>query len=586
MKDARRTPGDAQAQPGRERVRPEHPVVNGAGQGGARAWVAIVLAVGTALLYARVAGHQFLHYDDNVYVTENPHVLGGLSWSGVVWAFTSPEAWYGFPLDWLSHMLDVQLFGPSPGAHHLVNVAPARRERRARVPRARAPDGDARAQRRRRGALRGAPAARGGGGLGLRAEGAALRALSGSSRSGPTRYAERPSVRRYVLVALVFAASLLAKPMWVTLPFLLLLLDAWPLRRAEGLMAVAACFDLPSDRASTSSARADPRTARPEPVDGRAVVGSTRAITAISRLALEKVPLLVIAAATLGRGVPRPAARRGAARDGARLRIAARLRPRVVRALPRQGALAVLAVRALPAPGSEPPGWQAVGAMLLLGVATVLAIRQARRRPWIPVGWLWFAGMLVPVIGLVKAGRHGIADRYMYAPGIGLFVAVVWLVAELGERFPLQRASRVFAAAVILALAALSWRQQAYWADHVTLFTHAVEVTPHDGLAHHILSQGLAAKGRYPEALVHAREAARLEPGDRPRAQEPRVRALPPRAPRRGDRVVPRGHRHRARLRRGPWQPGFRLREEGLVGGRDEGALGSSVSSRGRPRAR
>jgi hypothetical protein len=79
-------------------------------------------AAGTGLLFAQVAGHQFLHYDDNVYVTENPHVLRGISWSGLVWAFTSPDAWYGFPLDWLSHMLDVQLFGPSPGAHHLVNV--------------------------------------------------------------------------------------------------------------------------------------------------------------------------------------------------------------------------------------------------------------------------------------------------------------------------------------------------------------------------------------------------------------------------------------------------------------------------------
>jgi Flp pilus assembly protein TadD len=100
----------------------------------------------------------------------------------------------------------------------------------------------------------------------------------------------------------------------------------------------------------------------------------------------------------------------------------------------------------------------------------------------------------------------------MYAPSIGLFVAVVWIVAELGERLPVQRALRGLVAAVVLALAALSWRQQANWADHVTLFTHAVAVTPDNGFAHHILSQGLAAQGRYPEALVHAREAVRLEP--------------------------------------------------------------------------
>jgi hypothetical protein len=193
----------------------------------------------------------------------------------------------------------------------------------------------------------------------------------------------------------------------------------------------------------------------------------------IRRLALEKVPLLVIAAASAV--VAFLAQQHGGAVLGKELSFGSRLAYVPVSYVLYLGKAlwpASLSVH-YPHPGASLPGWQALGATVLLGAVTVLAVLQARRRPWIPVGWLWFAGMLVPVIGLVKAGRHGIADRYMYAPSIGLLVAGVWIVAELGERFSYERALRALAVALLLALSALSWRQQAYWRT-VTLFTRAM----------------------------------------------------------------------------------------------------------------
>ncbi len=241
-------------------------------------------------------------------------MLAGLSWRGVVWAFTSPDAWYGFPLDWLSHMLDVQLFGPSPGAHHLVNVL-LHALNVALVYRVLARhDGDARAQRRRRGALRGPPAARGGGGLDLRAKGAALHASRPAHALG----------LRQVCAAPERAAVRPRRP---------------GLRREPAGEADVGDAALPAPSARRVATAASRGLAAPRAREGAAARHRGRDVR---------------------RGAPRPAARRCAAGHRALLRIASRLRPRVVRALPREGALAVLAVRALPAPGSESP-WLAGG---------------------------------------------------------------------------------------------------------------------------------------------------------------------------------------------------------------------------------
>jgi cytochrome c-type biogenesis protein CcmH/NrfG len=157
-------------------------------------------------------------------------------------------------------------------------------------------------------------------------------------------------------------------------------------------------------------------------------------------------------------------------------------------------------------------GWvDAAAAVVLVGV-TAAAVALRRRMPWVPVGWLWYVGMLVPVIGLVQVGSQAMADRYTYVPLVGIFVLVAWSLADLARTRALRVALGVGAAAALAGLAAATWVQSGHWRDQVSLFSHALAATGPNGRAHHLLSQGYIAEGRWPEALVHALEAARLDP--------------------------------------------------------------------------
>ena len=264
-------------------------------------------------------------------------------------------------------------------------------------------------------------------------------------------YAERPSARTYAGVGLLFALSLLAKPMWVTLPFLLLLLDGWPLRR--GL-----------------------------------------------RIA-EKLPLLALSAASSA--ITIVAQHEGGAMSGSELGLLPRIANALVayvRYLEKTAWPWPLAVH-YPYPDAI-PAWQVAGAALLLAALTAAAVALRRERPWLLVGWLWFLGALVPVIGLVQVGAQSMADRYAYLPHIGLFLALVW---EL-------RPPAAVGAGAVAALSAVTFVQLGYWRSHDALFEHAVEVSPDDAIAHGTLSQGLRRDGRLEEALPHAQLAVRLSP--------------------------------------------------------------------------
>jgi tetratricopeptide (TPR) repeat protein len=443
--------------------------------------VAAILAAGTFLLYLQVGGFPFVYFDDNRYLSGNPVVRAGLTWDGVAWAFSTFHVSNWHPLTWLSHMLDVELFGLDAGAHHLVNAA-------------------------------------------LHAVNAGLLLLVLARMTGATwrsafvaalfavhplhvesvawvaerkdvlstlfgflalwaygAYARRLSVLRYLLVVLAFAASLMAKPMWVTFPFLLLLLDAWPLQRLEG-----------------SPLETDPST----PVLRR---------LALRRLLLEKVPLLLLSAASSA--VTVLAQERAVA--GLDLGLGARLGNAAVAYATYlwkcfwPDPLAVF----YPHPKDSLPAWQVAGAVAILVAITSVAVRWIRRLPWLAVGWFWFLGTLVPVIGLLQVGSQAMADRYTYLPIIGVFVAVAWGAERLVARWRIPRA--VGGAAAVAALAALSavaWRQIGTWSNHEVLFGHAIAVTPPNGQAHGILSQGLRSQGKLDKALYHAREAVRLEP--------------------------------------------------------------------------
>jgi len=275
------------------------------------------------------------------------------------------------------------------------------------------------------------------------------------------RYAGDPRPRRMAAVAAALVLGLMAKPMLVTAPFVLLLLDAWPL-----------------DRARTEGWK---------------------------RLVIEKTPLFALSAAScaLTLWAQRAHAVRsiqefpfGVRAENAIVSYAAYLWKTVWPAK-----LAVL----YPHPGSSLETWKVVASVLVLGSITWIAFALRRSRPWLPVGWLWYTGMLVPVIGLVQVGQQGMADRYTYLPSIGLALIVCWSV-------PATAGTAVAAGAAALALAAATWRQAAYWKDSVSLFTRAIEVTRDNGIAHANLGLSLYKLGDTADAIPHFQEAIRVFP--------------------------------------------------------------------------
>jgi tetratricopeptide (TPR) repeat protein len=452
-------------------------------RGSGRWWTAAALALSTTLLFARSAWQPFILFDDVHYLAENPMVLRGLSWSGVRWAFTTFYFGNWHPLTWLSYQLDVQLFGLDAGALHLESAL-----------------------------LHGANAAllflaldRMTGARGrsaavallfavhpLRVESVAWAAERKDVLStlfgllaliAYTRYAARPGARRYALVAVSFALSLLAKGMWVTFPLLLLLLDVWPLRRLPRW-----------------SAAGDAGAGRFPPVSLR-------------RALLEKLPLLLLSAAASAVTVLAQA--QGGAVAGLQLGLGARAANALVayaRYLAKLSWPSGLAVM-YPLPLDGYPAWQVAGSAALLAAVGAAATWQLRRRPWLLVGWCWFLGALVPVIGLVQVGAQAMADRYTYLPSIGLTVALVWAAHEaLGALARAAAARRLLTAAVALLLAALTWRQLGLWSDQVTLFEHAIAVTGPNSRAQGNLANALRFERRLEAARDHAAEAVRLEP--------------------------------------------------------------------------
>ncbi len=433
--------------------------------------IAAALVALVVLVYAQVGTHAYLNLDDDVYVTRNPWVRDGLSWASVRWAFTTVHEAYWIPLTWLSLMLDCHLFGMHAGAHLLENVAfhcvdsvllyvllvtmTGATWRSAWV--------------------------------------AALFALHPlhvesvawvSQRKDVlstffwllatlayVRYARRPSAARYLLVALPFGLGLLAKPMLVTLPLTLLLLDYWPLDRRERGVAMLVVEKLPLLAMSAAAS-----------VVTLLTQGGAGAVPALATLALgDRIAnALTNYALYLGKIVwPAP-----------------------------------LAVFYPLAPAD--PAFAAAGGVLLVVVSAVVAA-SAHREPYLVFGWLWFLVTLLPVVGLVQVGGQQIADRYTYLPSIGLLVIAAWGAHRLlGARRSGPAALVAAATATIAAATLLTWRQVPYWQDSITLFTHAVAVTDQNFLAHNNLGEALAAAGRADEAATHYAEAARIHPGYAP----------------------------------------------------------------------
>jgi len=431
------------------------------------ALVAGLLALAVIAVYAPLMHADFVSLDDDVYVTANRHVQSGLTRASIAWAFRNGDASLWLPFTWLSHMLDCELYGLASGGHHLTNLLLHVANSLVLLM----------ALRRMTGAFW------------CSAVVAALFAVHPlhvesvawvSERKDLLStlflllalwlyavYVGRPSLGRFALVAVAFALGLMAKPMIVTLPFVLLLLDYWPLRRADRW----------------------------------------------SNLIVEKLPLVILAAA--GAVVTfRVAEATGAVASLEQLSLRARS-SNVLTAYawylgkmlwPR--GLAVF----YPLPDSWPAGQIAGAAVVVLGISAV-ALVVARRRPYVPVGWLWFLGTLVPVIGLVQAGHQAVADRFTYVPLIGLFIVVAWGASDLLARWPRATRAVVASAAVLLVgLAFLSRLQVFYWRNSTTLFTRALDVTTGNWVIHHNLGYVLFKEGYLDEAKAHFVEALRLRP--------------------------------------------------------------------------
>ncbi|RIK96242.1 MAG: hypothetical protein DCC71_22550 [Proteobacteria bacterium] len=433
------------------------------------------LAAVTCALYAGLASAGFVHFDDPAAVTANPVVVQGLTPGGVAWAFTTTHTGNWMPLTWLSHMLDVSLWGLAPAGHHATSVALHAASSLLLFD----------LLRRATGApWRAAFAAALFAWHPLRVESVAwiaerkdvLSMLLGlASLHAWSAFVRRGGRARWAASLAWFALGLLAKPMLVTLPFLLVLLEIWPLRR----------IPLASPRAAAAACARSLAAKTPFLALSLASCAITLAAQAGARSSLDAVPLAV------------------------RLGNAALATVTYLRQMVWPADLAVLY------PFPETLSLPAVaGAALLLAALSWLAIARAARRPELFAGWAWFLGSLVPVIGLVQVGEQAHADRYTYLPSIGLAWIAAWLPPAWWAQRRAAAAATATAAATILALLAFATvRQTAVWRDGVALFSHAVAVTPRSAPAQLHLGHALAAEGRLDEAARAYEAALRARPG-------------------------------------------------------------------------
>ncbi len=453
--------------------------------------IAVFLTIAVFLVFSQVGGHDFTNFDDPLYVTENPKVLSGLSADNVAWAFTTLYANFWHPLTWLSYMLDTELYGTGPGGYLFTNLILHLLNTLLLFTFFRWMTGKSWASGFVAALFAFHP---------LHVESVAWVAERKDVLStffwmltmlGYVWYVQLPSVGRYLVVFFIFAMGLMAKPMLVTLPCVLLLLDYWPLGRM---------FE-PADAGNANSVRA--RLARTP--SGRRLM----------RLFIEKIPLFFLAAVVSV--LAYIAQNRGAALaslDSFPLDV------RIANALVAYSAYIVkfiwpvnLAVY-YPHPGIRPLG-QIVAAALFFLVMMSIAFTGARRFPWFTVGWLWYVGTLVPVIGIVQIGSFAMADRFTYIPFIGLFVIVAWSGSDFIKKRP---ASGPFIASVgmtvLVALMLGTYFQVKHWQDSVSLFRHTLAVTENNHLAHSNLGEAYREKGRLAEAILEFQEAVRIIPSD------------------------------------------------------------------------
>jgi tetratricopeptide (TPR) repeat protein len=449
--------------------------------------ICLLLICAVLVSYWQVQYADFAGFDDELYVTNNRHVQAGLTWDNVIWAFTTTDAANWHPLTWLSHMLDCELYGLNPTGHHRTNLLFHMANSLLLFL----------VFHQMTGAVwRSAFVAALFALHPLNVESVAwiserknlLSAFFGFlSIAAYIRYAGKKHLASYLLCLLFLCLGLMAKAMLVTLPFVLLLMDFWPLGRFCGKGAV----------------KADP--------SGGGVTEGQRSMD----LVLEKIPFFVpvlFACVTTILDERRVGAVQSLAHFSFSVRIGNALMAYISYVFNAvwPNHLSVF----YPHPGNTLPMWRVWGAALFIAGVSVLAIRTLNKYPYIAVGWFWFLGTLVPVIGLVQIGGQAMADRYTYIPLIGLFTIFSWGISDLTLRWTYRKiVVSAFAAMVLAVLCGRTILQVNHWKNAVTLFENAVRIDSENSLAHNNLGTALYARGDVERAVFHFREALRIEPG-------------------------------------------------------------------------
>lgn len=449
-----------------------------------------ILAVGTLLIFWQVRNSDFINYDDNHYISENPRVLNGISLNNILWAFTTGQEANWHPLTWLSLMFDCQLFGSNAGWSHLINLflhiantlllfAVLKKMTAAVWPSAFV---------------------------------AALFALHPmhvqsvawiSERKDVlstlfflltllsyVAYVRHPSWFSYIGSIVIFAIGLLAKPMLVTLPFVLLLIDYWPLNRSGSVQS------------RDSSRRHSERYKSLANKSGL-----------FKNLILEKIPFFAVSiiSSIITFLVQRSS---GTVADIKLLSFDDRVANVFLSYSKYIGKL--FAPRNLsvfyPLNVSSIALWQVLACVLLILIISVLVI-HFRFKKYLPVGWFWFIGTLIPVIGLVQIGTHAIADRYTYIPYIGLFIVIAWGAADISSNWPCRKIILGISMLTIIAVLGIrSYHEAGYWKDSITLFSHAIETTQNNYLAHCNLAKELRNQGKTVLAIEHFKRSFQITP--------------------------------------------------------------------------
>jgi len=442
--------------------------------------ISLSLIIAILYIYYQTKNFDFVLLDDDVYITANPYVAGGLKPGNIKWAFSHSHGGFWIPLTWLSYMIDSQLHGLQPGYYHITNLIFHIFNTLLLFFIFRKMTGDVWRSWFIAALFAVHP---------VHVESVAwvserkdlLFAFFWLLTMGSYYYyVKQPSAWRYSILIMFFIAGLMSKPMIVTLPFVLLLLDYWPLGRYR--------FK---------------RFPRLEAAGPR---------RSFAKIVLEKVPLLLLSIGTGALTLIKQQAH-GAVSSLESFPLLHRLSNALVSYVKYMVKLLwphdLSAVYPYPA---SIPFWQITGACLLLILITFVIIKHFADLPYLTVGWLWFLGTLVPVIGIIKIGSHSMADRYTYMTFVGLYIVIAWGVPEILERTKFKQIALVSAAAAIVILMAVARIQTSNWANSTRLFTHAIEVTENNFLAHQNLGLALAYRGELNPALLHFRKALEINP--------------------------------------------------------------------------